>query len=64
MKVLIAGTPLESLMWQRELGKVRFVFRRDTTLNDQKEFLRDLSESVSQETARVIDEKWIRDTAA
>ncbi|ESY35724.1 hypothetical protein NKK48_01330 [Mesorhizobium sp. C386A] len=64
MKVLIAGTPLESLMWQRELGKVRFVFRRDTTLNDQKEFLRDLGESVSQETARVIDEKWIRDTAA
>ncbi|MES0188955.1 hypothetical protein NKK48_30280 [Mesorhizobium sp. C386A] len=63
MKVLIAGTPLESLCGSASSqGPVRF--RRDTTLNDQKEFLRDLGESVSQETARVIDEKWIRDTAA
>ncbi|WP_189401990.1 MULTISPECIES: hypothetical protein [unclassified Mesorhizobium] len=46
MKVLIAGTPLESLGWQRELGKVRIVFRPETSRHDQFEFLDQLERSI------------------
>ncbi|RWI35508.1 hypothetical protein [Mesorhizobium sp.] len=41
MKVLIGGTPLESMGWQRDLGKVRLVWR-DVSANDKAEFVRDL----------------------
>lgn len=41
MKVLIGGTPLESMGWQRDLGKVRLAWRDVPTI-DKAEFVRDL----------------------
>jgi hypothetical protein len=40
MKVFIAGTPLESLGWQRDLEKVRTVFR-DVPTEDKLAFITD-----------------------
>ncbi|TPL42580.1 MULTISPECIES: hypothetical protein [unclassified Mesorhizobium] len=56
MKVLIAGTPLESLGWQRDLGKVRIVFRPDTTRSDQFEFLEQLERSCDDMRAALLEE--------
>ncbi|MER9176222.1 hypothetical protein NKH72_21840 [Mesorhizobium sp. M0955] len=50
MKVLIGGTPLESMGWQRELCKVRLVWR-DVPAADRVEFLEDLIVSAKAELA-------------
>lgn len=54
MKVYIAGTPLDMMLWKRLLGKVRIVFRPDTDVADKMEFLEDLivSAFVDLETYR------------
>lgn len=56
MKVLITGTPLESLGWQRELGKVRIVFRPNTSRQDQFEFLDQLERSCDKMRTELLKE--------
>jgi hypothetical protein len=62
MKVLIAGTPLESLGWQRDLGKVRIVFRDGTNRVDQFEFLEQLERSCDNLRTELL-EQCLRETA-
>jgi hypothetical protein len=62
MKVLIAGTPLESLGWQRDLGKVRIVFRDGTNRVDQFEFLEQLERSCDNLRTELL-EQCPRETA-
>lgn len=57
MKVFITGTPLEALGWQRDLGKIRIVFRPDTSFEDQCQFLADLQHSAKAMRHSLIAEK-------
>ncbi|RUU76140.1 MAG: hypothetical protein EOS05_11455 [Mesorhizobium sp.] len=62
MKVLIAGTPLEQMGWQRDLGKVRIVFRDGTSRTDQFEFLEQLERSCDDMRAELL-EQALKETA-
>ncbi|RWB95614.1 MAG: hypothetical protein EOQ56_28105 [Mesorhizobium sp.] len=61
MKVLIGGTPLESMGWQRDLGKVRIVMREGTSCEDQFQFLLDLVNSAEELRADLL-EVWLKET--
>ncbi|RWJ03444.1 hypothetical protein [Mesorhizobium sp.] len=61
MKVLIGGTPLESMGWQRDLGKVRIVMREGTSCEDQFQFLLDLINSAAELRADLL-EAWVKET--
>lgn len=53
MKVLVGGTPLESLGWQREIGRVRLRWR-DVPSEDRMQFLYDLRRSAEAEHDRIL----------
>lgn len=55
MKALVAGTPLESMVWQSDLGKVRFRWR-DMPAQQRAKFLSDLIQSAAAERTRLWDE--------
>lgn len=48
MKVMIAGTPLESMVWQRDIHRVRLIFRPDTDLMTEQRFLVELQETIKE----------------
>jgi hypothetical protein len=54
-KVLIAGTPLESLGWQRDLEKVRVRFR-DVPVEDKLAFVTDVITTFGKLQYELIDE--------
>ncbi|TGQ19298.1 hypothetical protein [Mesorhizobium sp. M00.F.Ca.ET.217.01.1.1] len=56
MKVLVGGTPLESMGWQRDLGKVRMRWR-DAPKADRIEFLEDLVVSAHVERWLILQEE-------
>lgn len=54
MRVFIAGSPLESLTWRKEIAKVRIKFRDGTDEETKTAFLADLKRSVEKEIANGI----------
>ncbi|WP_157385588.1 hypothetical protein [Mesorhizobium sp. STM 4661] len=58
MKVLIGGTPLESMGWQVDLDKVRLVWREGTEPAKQLVFLTNLITSARAERDRIIQETF------
>lgn len=48
MKVYVAGTPLEALLWKRTVRKVRVVFRPGTDPDTERAFLLDLKHAIEE----------------
>ena len=54
MRVFIAGSPLESLTWRKEIAKVRIKFRDGTDEETQRNFLKDLEKSTKEALDKLV----------